>query len=53
MLVVFCIDKLSEFPSPYGPAILWDITFITVLLLAGLRLFFRSKEQLLSNPIHG
>jgi hypothetical protein len=53
MLVVFCIDKLSEFPSPYGPAILWGVTILTVLILAGLRLFFRFREQQASGPIQG
>ena len=45
MLIVFCIDKLSEFPSPYGPAILWGIAILTMLTIVGLRLFFRYREQ--------
>jgi hypothetical protein len=44
MLIIFCIDKLSEIPSPYGPALLWGITVLTMLIIVGLRLFFRYRE---------
>ena len=50
MLILFCIDKLSEFPSPYGPAILWSITILTVFTILGLRLFFRYREQFVREP---
>lgn len=51
MLVVFCIDKLFEFPAPYGPAILWGITILTMLIIVGLRIFFRFRDQQVGNPV--
>ena len=45
MLVVFCIDKIIEFSPPNGPVIIWGTASITVLILVGLRLYFRYKDQ--------
>ena len=53
MLVLLCIDRLLELPSPYGPASLWGLTMLTALLLVGVRLFFRYKDRKMNEPLQG
>jgi hypothetical protein len=53
MLVVFCIDSVSEFPAPYGSALLWGLAVVTVLTIAGLRLFYRYKDHQMNAPFRG
>jgi hypothetical protein len=45
MLLVYIVDIFWQFPSPYGPVILWVITLLTGMVLVGLRLYFRFKDQ--------
>jgi hypothetical protein len=45
MLLLYTVDLFWQFPSPYGPVVLWIITLLTGLVLVGLRFYFRSKDQ--------
>ena len=45
MLLLYIVDLFWQFPSPYGPVVLWIITLLTGLVLVGLRFYFRSKDQ--------
>jgi hypothetical protein len=45
MLILIIVDSIQAIPDPYGPIALWLVTIITILALAGTRLFFRYKES--------
>jgi hypothetical protein len=45
LLLLYVVDIFRAFPAPYGPVILWTVTLLTVLGLAGLRLYFRTRDQ--------
>lgn len=45
MLALFILDIFWQFPSPYGPVLLWVVTLLTGMALVGLRLYFRFKDQ--------
>ena len=53
MLVLFSVDLVVKLPSPYGPASLWATTLLTVLVLVGLRLYFRYKDREITEPTQG
>jgi hypothetical protein len=45
MLLLFIVDMFWEIPSPTGPIVLWVTTLLTMLVLIGLRLYFRFRDQ--------
>jgi len=45
MLLVFVVDMFWQFPAPYGPLALWIVTILTGLVLIGVRLYFRFRDQ--------
>lgn len=45
MLLLFIADIFWQFPSPYDTIALWVVSLLTGLVLIGLRLFFRFKDQ--------
>lgn len=45
MLFLFILDIFWQFPSPYDLMALWIVSFLTVLALVALRLFFRFQDQ--------
>jgi hypothetical protein len=47
MLLVYMVDTAWPIPAPYGSITLWVVTFLTVFVLVGVRLFLRFKG---SNP---
>ncbi len=45
MLLLYIVDIFWQFPVPYGAITLWGVTLLTELVLVGVRLFFRFKDQ--------
>jgi hypothetical protein len=45
MLILYIVDIFWQFPIPYGAIALWGVTLLTEFVLAGVRLFFRFKDQ--------
>ena len=45
MLLLYILDIFWQFPHPYDTIALWVVTLLTGLVLTGLRLFFRFKDQ--------
>lgn len=45
MLLLYIVDVFWQIPSPYGPVVLWVVTLLTGLVLVGLRIYFRVKDQ--------
>jgi hypothetical protein len=45
MLFLFILDLFWQFPAPYDIVALWVVSFLTVLVLAAVRLFFRFQDQ--------
>jgi hypothetical protein len=44
LLVLISVDKIVDIPAPYGVASLWLVTVITLIALAGLRIFLRYRD---------
>ncbi len=51
MLLFYMIDIFWQFESPYDRIALWLISGLTLLILIGLRLFFRFREQNVTPPV--
>ncbi|HET7144333.1 MAG TPA: DUF1189 family protein [Anaerolineales bacterium] len=51
MLLLYLVDIFWQFPSPYDTIALWVITLLTGLVLIGLRLYFRFKDQKLEQQL--
>jgi len=45
MLLLYTVDIFWQFPSPYDTVVLWTVSLLTGLVLIGLRLYFRFKDQ--------
>jgi predicted membrane channel-forming protein YqfA (hemolysin III family) len=45
MLFLLILDLFWQFPSPYDLISLWGVTVLSVLVLAGVCLFFRFQDQ--------
>jgi len=45
MLVLYIVDLFLQFEPPYGPVALWGVTLVTILGIAGLRIYYRWKEK--------
>jgi hypothetical protein len=45
LLLLYAGDMLWQIPSPAGPIALWITTLLTSVVLIGLRLYFRFKDQ--------
>jgi hypothetical protein len=45
MLLLFIVDMLWQLPSPYGTIALWVVSLLTGLVLIGLRLYYRYRDQ--------
>jgi hypothetical protein len=50
MLLLLIVDLFWQFPTPYDVIALWVVSFLTVLVIVGLRLFFRIKDQKAVQP---
>jgi hypothetical protein len=50
LVITFIVDMLWQFPSPYGPLVLWVLTFLTAAVLIGLRLFLRFGKPVAGQP---
>jgi len=45
MLLLYTVDMLWQFPSPYGSIALWVVSLLTGLVLIGLRLYYRYRDR--------
>ncbi len=45
MLFLYIVDIFWQFPSPYDTIALWVVSLLTGLVLIGVRLYFRFKDQ--------
>ncbi len=50
MLILYSADMIWQIPAPYGAPILWVVTFLTVLVLVGLRIFLRFGNSNIETP---
>jgi hypothetical protein len=45
VLILYAVDIFWQFPSPYDLVALWGMTLLTVLVLIGVRLYFRFQDN--------
>lgn len=45
MLILFIVDLIKTIPAPYGVILLWLAAILTLITLAGVRLFFRYQDS--------
>ncbi|MCE9645795.1 MAG: DUF1189 domain-containing protein [Chloroflexi bacterium] len=53
MLLLFVLDIFWQFPAPYDLVALWSVSMLTGLVLIGLRLYYRFKDQKPATPPAG